>query len=266
MVHEKNNRGQVTIFIIVGIVIVGIFLLIWFLFPSIRTSLGMGQESPQQYLQNCLDEKVEEVLENVMKQGGSLNPEHYILYNNEKVEYLCYTREYYKTCIMQKPLLKEQIQKEIQKNIEEEANECLTSMKKSFENKGYNVEVKKGTMEVELRPGNLVISLNDSVTLSGADSQRYSGFQILISSEFYDLVSIAESILNFEARYGDSETTVYMDYYRDIKVEKKKLSEGTTIYIITDRESGEKFTFASRSLAWPPGYGLSEINYPTSTE
>jgi len=56
--------------------------------------------------------------------------------------------------------------------------------------------------------------------------------------------------------FGDAETTTYMNYYRDLKVEKKKKTDGTTVYIITDRNDGNKFQFASRSIAWPPGYAI----------
>ena len=44
-----------------------------------------------------------------------------------------------------------------------------------------------------------------------------------------------------------------MNYYRDLKVEKLKQSEGTTVYILTDLNNNKKFQFASRSMAWKPG-------------
>jgi len=77
---------------------------------------------------------------------------------------------------------------------------------------------------------------------------------VILNNNLYELVSIVNSILNWEARYGDSETTIYMNYYHDLKVEKKKQSDGSTIYILTDRNTLDKFQFASRSVAWPPGY------------
>jgi hypothetical protein len=46
-----------------------------------------------------------------------------------------------------------------------------------------------------------------------------------------------------------------MNYYRDLKVEKKEQSEGTRVYILTDTEREEQFMFASRSVVFPPGYG-----------
>jgi hypothetical protein len=45
-----------------------------------------------------------------------------------------------------------------------------------------------------------------------------------------------------------------MIYYPSLKVEKKKQGEGSTVYILTDRDTDEKFYFAVRSLAIPPGF------------
>ena len=75
----------------------------------------------------------------------------------------------------------------------------------------------------------------------------------------YDLIMTSVSIIDYESTYGDSETTLYMQYYPDLKIEKTKLSDGTTIYVLTNVISKESFTFASRSLAWPPGYGIEEV-------
>ena len=44
-----------------------------------------------------------------------------------------------------------------------------------------------------------------------------------------------------------------MNYYHDLKVEKNKQTDGSTIYILTERDTENKFQFASRSVAWPPG-------------
>jgi len=45
-----------------------------------------------------------------------------------------------------------------------------------------------------------------------------------------------------------------MNYYPEIEVEKKQLSDGVKIYILSYRKSPEdKFQFASRSTVWPLG-------------
>jgi len=45
-----------------------------------------------------------------------------------------------------------------------------------------------------------------------------------------------------------------MDYYHHLKVEKKKQGDGTTIYMITNRDTGDKFQFASRSVDIGSGF------------
>ena len=154
---------------------------------------------------------------------------------------------------MQQPMLKQHIENEIKNEINSKKKECFDSLRKNFESLGYTVALKEGGTKVELLPNRIVVAFENDLTLTKEDSERYDKLSVIVNNNLYELVSITNSILNMEARYGDSETTVYMNYYHDLKVEKKKQTDGTTIYILTDRNKGDKFQFASRSIAWPPG-------------
>jgi cell division protein YceG involved in septum cleavage len=255
----KNKRGQITIFIIIAVVIVVAGILIYTFYPEIQASLGLGVKNPQSFIQSCIEEEIEENVEKLSLQGGSLDPTHYIMYNNNKIEYICYTGEYYKTCVVQQPMLKEHVESEIKNEIDKGVDACFDSMEESYQKKGYDVNLKKGSKDIELLPKRIVATFDYSLTLTkGEDSEKHDSFRVVMNNNLYELISIANSILEWEATYGDAETTIYMNYYHDLKVEKKKQSDGTTIYIITDRNTGNKFQFASRSVAWPPGYGVGE--------
>ena len=256
---EKNNLGQVTIFIIIAIVIVVIGVLIFLFYPQIKAGLGFEEKNPSAFIQDCIEEEIENSVGKLSLQGGSMNPEHYIMHDNEKIEYLCYTGEYYKTCIMQQPMLKQHIESEIENEIKAEVKNCFDSMKESYEKRGYSVNLRQGEINIELLPKRIIAVFDYSLTLVKGDSKTYESFRVILNNNLYELVSIANSILNWEASYGDAETTIYMDYYHDLKVEKKKQSDGSTIYILTERDTGNKFQFASRSVAWPPGYGTSSV-------
>jgi hypothetical protein len=154
---------------------------------------------------------------------------------------------------MQQPLLKQHIENEIKNEINGEKKACFDSLKKNFESLGYSVTSVEGETKVELLPERIVVSFGNDLTLSKDDSERYDDLRVVLNNNLYELVSITNSILNMEARYGDSETTTYMNYYHDLKVEKLKQTDGTTIYILTERDKENKFQFASRSVAWPPG-------------
>jgi len=254
----ENKKGQVTIFIIIAVVIVVLGVLIYMFYPQIQEGLGFVEKNPQAFIQNCIEDKIKESITKLSSQGGSLSPEHYVMYNNEKIEYLCYTNEYYKTCVVQQPMLKKYIESEIQNEIKEEVEMCFDSMEENFQKRGYDVNLRKGAENVELLPKRVVATFNYSLTLTKGETEKYDSFSVFLNNNLYELISIANSIITWEAKYGDAETTTYMNYYHDLKVEKKKQSDGTTIYIITDRNTENKFQFASRSVAWPPGYGVGE--------
>lgn len=249
----KSKRSQITIFVIIAIMVVALALLIYFLVPGIRQSTS-SEKNPNQFIQSCLENEVLNALETLSPQGGSINPGHYILYQGDKIEYLCYTNEDYKTCVMQQPLLMKHIQNEIKTAIENQARNCFNELEKNYIGEGYSVKLNRGAMGVELLPKRVVVSFNNTLNLIKDGSEKFDEFRVVVNNNIYELASIANSILNWEAQYGDSETTLYMSYYRDLKVEKKKQVDGSTIYILTDRNSQNKFQFATRSVAWPPGY------------
>ena len=253
MKKRMQKRGQLTIFIIIAIIIVVLGILIYLFFPQIQTGLGISTNNPNVFIQNCMEDEIKSTVDKISLQGGSFAPENYFLYQDEKIEYLCYTNEYYIPCVMQQPLLKQHIENEIKEEIEEEKTVCLDSLKKNFESQGYDVILTGGETKVELLPNRIEVTFENDLTLTKEDSERYEGLGMILNNNLYELVSITSSILNMEARYGDSETTVYMNYYHDLKVEKHKQTDGTTIYILTERDTENKFQFASRSIAWPPG-------------
>ena len=251
---SSAKRGQVTIFVIIGILIAISAFLIYYFYPQIKMNFTGQPINPSSYLQSCIEDDLNNNIEIISTQGGSLNPEHYLLYQDQKIEYLCYTNQYYKTCVMQQALLKRNVEKEIANSLESQAEECLNSLVETYERSGYEVDDKRGKITIELLPKRVVLYFNTTLTLNKESTQRYTDLKVSTANNLYELVSIASSIFNFETSYGDSETTIYMNYYHDLKVEKIKQGEGSKIYILTDRTNGDKFQFATRSLVWPPAY------------
>ena len=104
-----KKKGQVTIFIIIAVLVVAIGVAIYMLSPGIRTGITGETKNPEQFIQTCLEDEIKDTVETLSLQGGSIEPEHYILYQDERIEYLCYTNEYYEKCVVQQPLLKSHI-------------------------------------------------------------------------------------------------------------------------------------------------------------
>ncbi len=247
----NSKKGQITVFIILALAIVVILILL-FIGRDRITSIISGK-TPVEQIKECMQEPLKTALDKVTVQGGSLDPKNYYLYQGNKVEYLCYTEENYVQCVMQKPLLKQSIEKELETYLQPRAKNCIDAAKSSLQKKGYSVSSKNPVVKVSLVPGNIMVDIDADLQITKGNTESYKSIKTDLSSKLYDLVMVASSILNWEARYGDAETMSYMIYYPSIKAEKKKQSEGTTIYILTDRTTGDKFMFASRSVVIPPG-------------
>jgi hypothetical protein len=253
----NNKRGQITIFVIIAIIIVAVLIIFFtYALPKIRSYFS----NPQAGLENCFKDNIEKELPKILLSGGTLKPELYFMHEGGMVDYLCYTSEYYQTCAMQKPFIKQDIENQLKTAIDANVQKCFNDYIEKLKVKGYVVSVSPENADLSIRINStyIIAYLNNQITAKkGEETISYSGaklFNAKISSNVYEILMVASSILNFEARYGDSNPETYMFYYKNLKVEKKKQSDGTKIYIITDKNTEEKFKFATRSLAWPPGY------------
>ncbi len=249
---RENNKGQLTIFIIAAILIIAMVAL-FFAIPKLRTAVGIEKpESPEKFIQTCLEDAIKENVDIISRQGGSMEPSPNILYQDEKLQYLCYTNEYLKPCTTHIPFLREHIEDEIKNSIQEDVGFCFTSLKQTYEKNNYQANFKEGEIIVELLPQRIVTTMDYEFTFSKGDTtERRETFRIVVNNNLYELVAIAQNIMDREIRYGDADTTYYMDLYSDLKVEKEPLDDDTRIYTLTNKESNDKFQFAIRSIAFP---------------
>jgi hypothetical protein len=257
MIKKGEKGGQVTIFIIIAILIVALGILIYLYYPKIFANVSPETTSPSLYIQQCMEEKIQDTVTNLSLQGGSVNPPFYYTYYNgegvNKIEYLCYINQYYRSCVVQRPMLLEHIKSEILKEIKNSTVNCFNLMEKSYQNKGYETNMTPGNTTVEILSGKIVTTFAYELDLTKGETAKYKDFRIVLDNDLYLLVGVTNSIINWEAQYGEAEVTTYMNYYHDLKVEKKKQVDETVIYILTDTKRDNKFEFAIRSYAFPPG-------------
>jgi hypothetical protein len=246
-----SNRGQVTIFVIVALIIVGA-VLVFFLFPEANVFVS-GDVNPTSFLKDCVKPKIDETIDVLKKQGGYLEPTNYVNYQGERIQYLCYSSENYRTCLVQQPLLIRHVEKELNNELKPVAEQCIRNLRDEYERKGYRVNVKQGNVKTNIVLDKMVIDFNYPMVIEKESVQSFDKFAVEIDSEFYSLLSLATNIIDFESSFGDSDVNLYLQYYPDLRIEKIKRN-GDTIYIVSDVVSEEEFSFASRSLVWPQGY------------
>lgn len=265
---KKERKAQVTIFIIIGIAIVAA-VLIFFLFATetgrrinpIYSDEEFDSEEIMQKFEECISENeiIEDKKNSIMLQGGSAEPENHHRFMGRDIQYLCYTNRNYETCTMQFPFPLNSLRNEIQNSTKPEFDACVQQMVANFENSGYEVNIAgESKYEVEFVPEKMRFNIEVPISVSKQGSATIVQNEIEIEKEsgVYTLTMIASSILNYEARYGNANTGTYMLVYPNVGVEKRLRDDGTKIYTLEDRTTGEMFSFAVRSLVIPPGYNL----------
>jgi hypothetical protein len=247
----SNRKGQVTIFVILALVVVVVVIVI-FAFPQVN--VFSSNINPSSYLRTCIEPEIESIKNILSEQGGYSNPDNYAMYRDFKLQYLCYTSEFYTPCSVQQPLLLKHVQDQIKKHIEPRAKQCLEDLKSQYERKGYEVRSGSSQISVNIIPDNIGIDFVAPLTLIKGDTQTFQKFSISVDSKWYYLINTAVNIIQYESVFGDSETSLYISYYPNLKIEKTRRDDGSTIYQLSDVTTNDKFYFATRSLVWPQGF------------
>jgi len=247
-----NKHAQVTIFIIVGVVIVvGILGSIIFMGQvDVETPADLG---PQAFIDKCVRDVVEESVDKMLRNGGEILATRAIAYQGEEWNYLCYQADFYQGCYNIHPMLEMQIEREIVTDTDAAVQDCFDTMREDFENRGFDVGGGATEYSINLLPGYVEINLAKKVDVSrdGA-SQSFEDFETRVISPIYDLVQIARDVVNSESQFCHFEYNGYMLLYPKYDIRRIDYSD-SKIYRLIDRVSGAEFRFAVRSCAFAPG-------------
>ncbi|MCH7850328.1 MAG: hypothetical protein IH845_01665 [Nanoarchaeota archaeon] len=247
--NRKGVRAQVTIFVIVAIVIVSV-ILVFFLWVQ-PNFLGDGPK--RLGFEGCVLDAVEIAITDLGPNAGFVNPEFIYNHLGIKYPYLCYTNEYYKTCTIQVPFLKQHFEEGVEQKIRDSVNVCYSSAINDLKSRGYDVVSGDVNYEFILEPGIYRVEIEAPTVIGGA---RFQKFNIRSNSPLYNMLIISTSILQFESELGDSDLDSIRLFYPEFSVNKLKQGDGTTVYTMKSKLTGDEFNFASRSLAWPAGYDV----------
>lgn len=249
-----DKRGQVTIFVILGLIIVVTGIIIYFLISGVPTALTNDLiENPKLFIKECVEEDFINLIENISYGGGSLNPEGYKKYNGNKVQLLCATSAPALLCNIQKINLGESIEGELGKEIEGKIDSCFNELNEILEKKGYVVKLDKKEFIVEINAYGVELLSNTSLTISKEESKQFNNFNMEFNSKLYEMVGITEGILSFETIVGDANVYDFMVAYPDYIISKYRANDETKIYIIKNKNTKELFQFASKSVYYPAG-------------
>ncbi len=248
-----NSRAQVTIFIIIAILIVGIILFFYYYVGP--NFIYTGAQKPA--LERCIEKELSIQINKLSLTAGIVNPAFTSMYLDDNYTFICYTNEYYKPCAVQYPFLKETFEKSLITSMKPKVQDCYDSAIDELISEGNDITPGTIKSNISITPDGvrILIDAPTAVSIDGA-SASFRNFEVNIPSQVYNVLMIANSILQFESSYGDSEVSSFMFYYPDLNIQKIRRDDNVKLYIITDKKD-IKYRFASRSYAWPPGYGNS---------
>ena len=253
----KMKRGQVTMFIIAGLLIIAIIALFFFLRKDILpyTPKKVATD-PESFLDLCLEENLTETLRIISSQGGYVENKLNIIYDGEKVSYLCYNQNSYVRCISQEPLLIQHLKEEIHKSLESDVERCFDELKKSLEKQNFEVSMESPEFEAELVSERVLLKIKNNIELKKAgETSNLKEFQVIKKSKFFDLALIVQEILSQESWYCNFEQNGFMLLYPQYDIEKFRTGDSSIVYTVTDKKTEEFFRFAIRGCAIPPGIG-----------
>jgi len=251
----ENKKGQVTLFVILGIVIVAVIVLLIAFRRDIMPKAGT-QENIDATMNNidkgireCLANSADDPLRRMGLQGGYLaTPEgSYRLWDSNPISYLCYNQAGVETCtnrFLTRAKMEEQLAEAIKNNL---AN-CLDI--EGFADVGVLSSIKPiygGDMvlKVEVARESVNLELNYRVEVKGSEASRVKDkFEVVIRSPLGELYDVALDILDAETTIGRFDQLTYMLQKMSAYTIELKKPYPDKIYQIKLREKDYVFQFA----------------------
>lgn len=254
-----DKKGQLTIFIIVGVVIVsfiGLFLI--FRGTGLIQTGGGSEENPESFFKSCIEDDLRNSVRDISLKGGyDENPLNRTFEFTEDgaerdIGYLCYTQNNYRPCTNQRPTLISDFDDEIENLIESNVQTCFDEMISTFNEKGYSVNPDYNGFNVEVLPNIISVKTNSEVSITeSGETQTYKNIKANIPSRTYSILQTTQEILNQEAKFCDFDSASFMITYPEFRIQETKSYDSTLIYTIEHKDTNEIFRFAVRGCAVP---------------
>jgi hypothetical protein len=251
-----NKRGQITIFVILGIMFA---VAIYFIFlvdrkPTTQTR-GQNLDNPESFIDDCISEEYEKSVDTIMSHGGFPNSLDNILYKGTEIAYLCKNENYYQPCVNQHPLYLKEVEQEILNEVSDKVSQCFSSLEQELLRKNYLIDAGSISLDVQVKPKITQFSVDRSFVISkGGDSRTYQHFDFFVSSPLYEMALIVQEIVSQEAKWCYFSNDGFMILYDEFDIRKDVLGDNTKIYTIEHKKTGKKMTFAIRGCVIPNGF------------
>ncbi len=204
-----RKKGQVSVFIIIGIVAL---MAVVFLFVLIRSFQDKAREitNPQEYLKSqvgdikkaverCINDESKKALNKLSWQGGHFNPLRYVNYNLNKTSILCAKIKSDEPCFNMM-FTKSDIDEQLRPFLEGNVKPCVDSVLYAFRDKDYQLSTGSFNLNFDFSNTALLVRLDYPVTLTkGLNTQIQKDFSKETKTNFWKAAKLASEIISKEA-------------------------------------------------------------------
>ncbi len=250
-----NNKGQVTIFVIVALVLVVVVFAIIMLNRGKVSLREQDFDNPEKYIGSCIKDRANIIIEEMLSGGGFPDSNDTVFYNGEQITYLCRNINNFDPCINQYPLYVSQVEKEFNENIEDDAEQCFSMLKQEFIDRNYKLSDSGDVdLKAKFKPGIVEITLDVDFALSKSDvSKKFSKFDTFVPSKIQSIGFVVNEIISQEAKWCYFSNDGFMVLYPEYDIRVYMMEDTTKIYTIKNKKTGETLKMATRGCALPAG-------------
>lgn len=217
-----EKRGQVTIFIILGIILVAVVVGIGVLRSKVYigpvTAEGLSNEAEpiKKHVEKCMNDVSDELIKKIALQGGYLEPGEgtYRLFDGIKISYLCFNMENDNKC-MNRGLTKVALEDQLGNAIKEKIASCVNL--DSYKKLNYEVvydNINTAKVNVNIGRDNTAVSMDYLIKLIKGDVEaEIRDFSASLNYPLGRIYDVAKEIIETEATAGEFEQSTYMLYY-----------------------------------------------------
>ncbi len=204
-----KKRGQVSVFIIIGVIALAAIILVFFYRDKITSAIRQTPTNPQEYLDQqlqdikkeigrCVSSETDKAAILLMEKGGNFDKEFgYVHYLNISYQVLCREINATNTCLSE-PILVTDLQTKINNYLPNKIKSCIDF--EAFRNKDYILTTGNLDTSVNIGEDNILVNLNIPVELKkDAYLAKENRFLYNLKIPLGDFVNLANKLVQIKA-------------------------------------------------------------------
>jgi hypothetical protein len=252
----KSKRSQITVFVIIALVIVASIILLFVSIPSQQARISPARD-PQGYIQACAKIALTVAELKVIATGGFTNPPDYLLFNNTKLTWMCYTPFNEQLCTNKHPMLNKEIETEIKKEILPKISKCFEDVEKALANSEYTQQ--ETSLDVAVSEKYLSARISKPISyVKNNQKLEITNFDVSLFSPLFRFIMFENDIINQELNCNCGKETCNADILelnkrnRDFEVRRFVTGKNEKVYSIKEVLTEKQFNFAVRNCVRLP--------------